>query len=62
MKGRLDGGKSGLEKAMMDTQLLLEKLESKDVQLDWKDIETILISTAKEVFGERSGKGAYHEK
>ena len=32
------------------------------VQLDWKDIETILISTAKEVFGETSGKGAYNEK
>ena len=51
MKGRLDGGKSGIEKAD-----LFEKLESKDVQLDWKDIETILISTGKEVFGETSGK------
>ena len=44
------------------TASLFEKLESKDVQLDWKDIETILISTAKEVFGETSGKGAYNEK
>ena len=51
MKGRLYGGKSGIEKAD-----LFEKLESKDVQLDWKDIETILISTGKEVFGETSGK------
>ena len=29
------------------TAALSEKLERKDVQLDWKDIETILISTAK---------------
>ena len=43
------------------TAALFEKLESKDVQLDWKDIETILISSSKEVFGETSGKGAYNE-
>ena len=44
------------------TAALFEKLESKDVQLDWKDIETILISTAKVVFGETSEKGAYNGK
>ena len=43
------------------TAALFEKLESKDVQLDGNDIETILISTAKEVFGETWGKGAYNE-
>ena len=44
------------------TAAIFEKLESKDVQLDCKAIETILISTAKEFFGETSGKGAYNEK
>ena len=44
------------------TAALFEKLESKDVQLYWKGIETILISTAKVVFGETSEKGAYNGK
>ena len=37
------------------TTALFEKL---DGRTDWKDIESILNSTAEEVFGETSGKGA----
>ena len=30
--------------------------------LDWQEINQILVETAKEVFGETSGKGTYTEK
>ena len=38
------------------------KLDEIGLDLDWKKIKEILISTAKEKLGQTSGKGAYNEK
>ena len=44
------------------TQAVMQKTLSDVEDLDWQEINHILVETAKEVFGETSGKGTYTEK
>ena len=44
------------------TQAVMQKTLSDVGNLDWQEINHILVETAKEVFGETSGKGTYTEK
>ena len=44
------------------TQAVMQKTLSDLENLDWQEINHILVETAKEVFGETSGKGTYTEK
>ena len=41
----------------MHTQAVMQKTLSDVETLDWQEINHILVETAKEVFGETSGKG-----
>ena len=44
------------------TLAVMHKTLSDVHNLDWQEIKQILVETAKEVFGETSGKGTYIEK
>ena len=44
------------------TQAVMQKTLSDVENLDWQEINHILVETAKDAFGETSGKGAYTEK
>ena len=44
------------------TQAVMQNTLSDVENLDWQEINHILVETAKEVFGETSGKGTYTEK
>ena len=44
------------------TLAVVHKTLSDADNLDWQEINQILVETAKEVFGETSGKGTYTEK
>ena len=44
------------------TQAVIQKTLSVVENLDWQEINQILVETAKEVFGETSGKGTYTDK
>ena len=44
------------------TLAVMQKTLTDVENLDWQEINQILVETAKEEFGERSGKGTYTEK
>ena len=49
-------------KGCIHTLAVMQKTLRDVDNLDWQEINQILVETAKEVFGETSGKGTYTEK